>query len=490
MNTTSRMRRIAACLILTIAISVLPAQAGFLYVLNVESGGAANIHGFNADPTAGALTALSGFPVQAGSPGSSLLLSEAMAVDTERRRLYVLNDGPNTLSVYSIDPQTGALTQMPYSPLQLSNATWGTVNVHPSGSPVLVGGMVGTFAGIVGSFLVSDQSAQAAVGSPFSTGYSTPYSGAFSSDGAYFYTGGFTLNSPYITGFGVNAATGYLSPLPSAPFNAGGNRTTGFSTDNSGRLFVVDGGGNLRAYTTSTGNLSAVAGNPFAANAGAIDTLMHPGGEFIFVAGRIGDQVSAFRIMGDGSSTLPTGTSTVSSGGVFANILAMGSEGRHLYVSNGQSRSISTIGFDAATGALSFMNVQPDNTVGSAGTLVGMAFFNGPAIMNPPAPTAADMIQAMIDMMNGYDPPLPRGTLRSFVAKLENALKDLNSGNPDDARDKMHAFINHVSAQNGKALTAEQADELSAAAQAVIAVLETATTIPLTGEKQMAGKGK
>lgn len=366
----SQLRRFATCTAFILAVAFSTANAGFLYVLNGQGSTGAWAYGFHADPETGVLTPLAGSPVAAGSTGTPFFLNESMAVDSRNRRLYVLNDGPNTLSVYAIDAATGALTEMPYSPLQLAAANWGTVNVHPSGSPVVAGGMLSGFSGIVSSFVFAEDSVNAATGSPFSTGMATPFSGAFSRDGAYYYTGGFTVFSPYIAGFSVDAATGVLTALPGSAFDAGGPRPAGFSTDAAGRLFVVDNNNAMRVFTTAAGLPTAVSGNPFSANTGAVDTFVHPGGEFIFVAGRLGNQVSAFRIAGDGSSTLPTGTSTVGSGGAFANMLAMGRDGRFLYVANSQSRSVSTIGFDAATGGLSFMNVQPDNTAGTAGSVV------------------------------------------------------------------------------------------------------------------------
>lgn len=91
-------------------------------------------------------------------------------------------------------------------------------------------------------------------------------------------------------------------------------------------------------------------------------------------------------------------------------------------------------------------------------------------------------------MIEGFDPPLSKGMLRSFVAKLENALKDFEAGNTEDARDKLTAFINHARAQRGKALTADRADEMIAAARAIIAQLDEAMTIPLIEEEAPTGK--
>ena len=468
MNEISRMWRtlaLAACICALIAIDV---RAGYLYVLNMEAGVESRIYGFQTNEETGSLTPLPGFPVGTGAAGTQFFLSEAMAADPVNGRLYVLNDGPNTLSVYAIDGQTGALAELPYSPIQLSAANWGTVAVHPSGSPVIVGGMLGSFSGIASSFAVTDTSAIHAPGSPFSTGSATPFSSAFSRDGNYFYAGGYTISSS-VAGFAIDPATGAATPLPGSPFSVGASNPSGYSTDLEGRLFLVDANNRLRTYATDSGIPAESAAGPVNALAGPIDTVMHPNGQYVFVVGRLANHVASFQLTGSGSLTQPVNVSMLPTGASFSNILAIGRGGAHLFVSNSQSRSLTTMSVDGGTGVLGLINIQPANTLGATGRLVGMALYEEVLVQTN---TPAESIQQMIDTINGYDPPLQRGIARALIAKLEDALGCLEAGDIDGAKEKLRAFMNHVRAQSGKHLSPAVADELINAAMDIVAAID------------------
>src|SRR5690606_16126018 len=126
------------------------------------------IYGFSVDETTGALTPLSGFPVVPGSGGIGSIVSERMVADPANYRLYVLNDGSDSFSAYNIDPATGTLSPMPFSPISLGPGTWNTLRVHPSGSPLIVTN--GASGGGSMSFKISSSGAVLAAGSPFPLG--------------------------------------------------------------------------------------------------------------------------------------------------------------------------------------------------------------------------------------------------------------------------------------------------------------------------------
>ena len=93
------------------AAPVAPSE--FVYVLRQESGGTNQIHGFQIG-VFGALTPLPGFPVASGGTGSSATASEH--ITHVSGRLYVINDGSDTLSVFAVNRSTGALTALPVQP--------------------------------------------------------------------------------------------------------------------------------------------------------------------------------------------------------------------------------------------------------------------------------------------------------------------------------------------------------------------------------------
>jgi hypothetical protein len=96
---------------------------------------------------------------------------------------------------------------------------------------------------------------------------------------------------------------------------------------------------------------------------------------------------------------------------------------------------------------------------------------------DPEAPAPSDpsenpTIEGLISTVEGLN--LQQGIENSLDAKLQNAKDSLaaaNAGLREDAVNKLQAFINACEAQRDKALTSEQADELIAMANAIIASL-------------------
>jgi hypothetical protein len=75
----------------------------------------------------------------------------------------------------------------------------------------------------------------------------------------------------------------------------------------------------------------------------------------------------------------------------------------------------------------------------------------------------AEQVGDLITMVNGL--ATTRGTRGSLLARLNPALAALQGRNRAAACGPLHAFINEVSAQRGKSITASDADALAAAAR-------------------------
>ena len=359
---------------------IVKAHAGYLYLLNDDPAGS-RIYGFQVNESTGALTALTGFPLATGGLGVNALVSERMIADRANNRLYVINDGSNTVSAYSVNPADGSITAMPFSPIMLDNATWNSINVHPSGSPVVVGDG-STTAGRVASFHITPTTATAATGSPYAMNPSSGFSSVFSRDGNYFYAGG-NMGAVF-AGFSVNPATGVLTPLVGSPFSSTTGNPVAHAMDSSGRLFVVTTTPEIRVFTTSSGIPTPVTGNPF--SPGGLTQrrfgLIHQTGNFYIVAGNSGNNVGVFQIAGTGAATTVTAVSgsPFGTGGTTANALALNQAGSFLYVANRLSRNVTSFAFNSSTGALTGQTVQPSNTLGSAGFINGIAYFALPQI--------------------------------------------------------------------------------------------------------------
>jgi 6-phosphogluconolactonase len=73
----------------------------FLYVGNYNSD---SVSAYSINATTGALTALQGSPFATGH------LPNAIVIDPSGQYLYTPNNGANNVSGFAIDPNTGALT--------------------------------------------------------------------------------------------------------------------------------------------------------------------------------------------------------------------------------------------------------------------------------------------------------------------------------------------------------------------------------------------
>jgi hypothetical protein len=367
------------CALVLVLLMTTSARAGYLYALN-DSVSGNTIYGYSVNETNGALTPIPGSPFVTGGTSFSdnFYYEEQLTIDRLNNRLYVINDGSDTVSAYSINPANGALTPLPFSPIALPAGQYGTIAVHPSGSPLIIGksNVSFPFNPSSYSFVITPTTAVAAQGSPFSTGAVYPGSSVFSQDGAYFYTG--SSFGTEFAGFSVNQATGVLTPLPGSPFSYGASNAGGFATDAQNRLFMTNfTADTLRAYQTTNGVPALAVNSPSASGlAGAADAVLHPSGNFYVAVGSFGNHVGSFQIAGSGTATTltPIAGSPFATGGLWSNTLVFNESGTFLFVANGDSRNITTFNFDSLTGGLIFNNIQPMNTLGATGRLAGIDY--------------------------------------------------------------------------------------------------------------------
>jgi streptogramin lyase len=362
------------------AVLFCPARAGaqtdegFVYALLQVNAGANQVHGFSVNSLTGALTAVPGSPFATGGSGTTAAVSEGMVYDSVNGRLFVVNDGSDTVTAFAVNRGTGALAPLPFSPIAMpGTGTWGAIAISPDGSILVVGDGANNR---LATFLLAGSSASAAPGSPFATGAAaSPFSIQFSSDGAFVYAGGNFDTG--IAGFAVNAGNGALTALAGSPFPSGAGFPAAYATDTLGRLFTANiSGGQLRAFTSSAGVLTPVAGNPFASGLadGAVRGLLHRAGAYM-VADRAGHRVGVYQVTGAGSATTLTAVagSPFGTGGTFTNTLALSGTGSLLFAGNGLTRNITTFRVNSNL-ALTSISLQAANSVGSAGLITGLAF--------------------------------------------------------------------------------------------------------------------
>jgi 6-phosphogluconolactonase len=330
----------------------------FAYVANE---GSSNVSAYTIDRTTGALSPIPGSPFAAGS------LPFSVVVDSSGNFAYVANFASNNVSAYTIDHTTGALSPVPGSPFAAGTNPF-SVAVDPSGNFAYVANGCGDPAcslGTVSAYTIDRTTGALSPvpGSPFAAG-SFPSSVAVESSGNFTYVANFFSNN--VSAYTIDHTTGALSPVPSSPFAAGSNPRS-VTADPSGNFaYVANGGGNISAYTINptTGSLSPVPGSPFAAGSNPPSVAVAPSGNFSYAANASSDNVSAYTI------DRTTGALSPVSGSPFADAsipfsVAVDPSGKFAYVANEGSSNVSAYIIDRTTGALSPVPGSPF----AAGTL-------------------------------------------------------------------------------------------------------------------------
>ena len=357
---------LASIVFLLVPAAEATAGSGFVYALRQVSGGANEIYGFRLNWTTGSLTTLPGFPVATGGLGDPFSYSEHVAY--KNGLLFVVNASSASLSVFLVNPGTGALTAAPFSPIALSGDL-ACVAASPTSNVVVVGADVG-----LQSIVITRTTAAIAAGSPFATDGANPFSCGFSRDGSFAYTGG--SFGQLFAGFSVNPSTGVLTPLAGSPFDSGAENPIGYATDSAGRLFSANFGDGMRAFTTAAGIPTAVAGNPFPSGLdGAVQGVINPLG-FYVVADRSANRVGVFRVAGSGVSTTLTAVagSPFAAGGTATSAVTQTTDGGIVVAANGSSRNLIMFRLNPDTGSLTTLVTQPVNTLGATGRVTGVAF--------------------------------------------------------------------------------------------------------------------
>ena len=319
------------------------------------------------------------------------------------RFAYVANRGSGTVSAYSINATTGALTEIAGSPIEVpgARALYQTL-IDPTGSFLYALDAAGD--GIYAAQINQNTGALVKVsGSPFATGRS-PLSLAFDYSGAYLYVANYADST--ISAYALSTSTGALTPLSGSPFavpgtgagpvqivtsgeylfsanmNAGsiavfgivsgtGLLTQGvngspFATDVRPRSIAIDatgkvlytanagagGTGSISGYTVdlSSGVLSPVAGSPFAIPV-SYNIGIDAQSRYLFVTEAAGIAVYPIVNTATGLLDAPVAGSPFAAGTTPFSV-AIDLVDEFAYVANDGSANVSQYTFNATTGVL------------------------------------------------------------------------------------------------------------------------------------------
>jgi len=367
---------VGSCCVPETVVSDVPR---FAYAGNQNSN---DISAYTVDNSTGALATVPGSAF-AGPTGPRDAVVELLG-----KYLYVANGGTTEtagsgVSGYSIDPTTGALSQLPGSPFAGGSGPRG-IALHPSGKFLYTADRQ---SNSVSGYAINTSTGglTAIAGSPFTI----PAEGEESEPGPQQLTvdpsGRFLYVSNHLTGdisgFTINATTGALTLMSGSPFS---DQETPDSNIQPFALVVVPSGqflyvtnhgsSTLSVYSVNagTGALTPIAGSPFDITIGEDDeqcdsepygVSVSPSGQFLFVADNGCDAVSVFSLNAmTGVPTLtPNSPFSVVAGDCFAGVNddTLDATGRFLYVADASCGAVTAFSVDPTTGDLTEIAGSP-----------------------------------------------------------------------------------------------------------------------------------
>ncbi len=273
--------------------------------------------------------------------------------------VYVANSSTNTISGYSINKTTGALTATPGSPY--------AVGVSPTALAISANNKF-LFAGGYGAlyeFSISSTGALAAFNGGSALASVLAQSMTISPDGQWL----FILNSDASTlsQFQINQVTGTLTQATGTSFSAGGSSQDVLVSPNGQYVFVAMGTGGTLVYgfNTSTGGFSIsplrlIPQTLISDNALAVDA----NSAYLYIArsGSTGSGVAAYSIASGGALTSVAGSPTATGVGPYSILLTR--SGNYLYVGNRTDGTISEYSVNAG-GVLTALSSSPVKGVGT-----------------------------------------------------------------------------------------------------------------------------
>jgi 6-phosphogluconolactonase (cycloisomerase 2 family) len=236
-------------------------MAQFAYVANL---GDNTVSGYSIDRKTGALTPVPTSPFATGYGPT------CVAVDPTGQFVYVTGTGNSiflgTVSGYSIDRKTGVLTPVPGSPFAATPGTF-VIAVDPTARFAYVATSDSTST-VLGYRIDRKTGTLTPIpGSPFG-GVSTPQSVAVDPTAQFVYVANADNNT--VSGYSIDRKTGALTPIPGSPFAAGSGPVSVEVDPTAQFAYVVNILGSISGYSIDrkTGALTPVPGSPFATGGG------------------------------------------------------------------------------------------------------------------------------------------------------------------------------------------------------------------------------
>ena len=366
-RTSGRLQMLAA--LLGMALGLLgpgSASAQFVYVNNNASSN--SVSAFSVDGGTGALTALPGSPFSTGGSGDFSPNVGGLNVLVAANYLYATNSVTNTVAAFDINTD-GTLSTIPGSPFPTLGTAPNGIALNAAGTLLFVSNFI---SGTVSVFSVASNGALTHVsGSPVTVA-SRPLDLGIDSTHSFLFVSHNLIGKVGVYSIGL---AGSLTAVGGSPFTAGGGEVGLDVNAAATRLYVADGsGGTVSGFSVNsgTGALTAVPGSPTStAGTGPAEVLFHPSLNVLYVSNDGSSDVSAFNIDSGTGALSPITGSPFASGGNGTSGMVIDATNDRLYAINGgtsgsPSRNVSI--FDIAGDGSLTLSGSPVSTGVGAGS--------------------------------------------------------------------------------------------------------------------------
>lgn len=310
----------------------------YAYVTNVNTAGTDSVSLYSVDPETGQLVPLSVPSVTAGNDPYDL------GISPDGKHLYVANALSNTLSQFEIDLTTGLLTPLTPATVAQSITPYGTLP-HPTGKFVYsVNG--GNAPGTISQYARNTTTGVLTALTPASvTTSSYPWFLAPHPNGRFLYATIFgvfanTANDT-VAQFAIDADTGTLSSLSPSEVATQDRPWSVVVHPDGNALYVVNfGSASLSQYAIhpTNGTLSALTPATVATGSQPVGIAVRPDGDFLYVGNSGTTTVSQYSV--SSSTGALTSLGTVSSGSAPYG-LSTDYTGSYLYACNSGTNTVS-----------------------------------------------------------------------------------------------------------------------------------------------------
>ena len=446
-------RRSIVMLVVAIAPGSLWAQGNFVYTNNNPAGapGSNTVSALSVG-TNGALAAIAGSPYSTGGTGDGGGFFAGNRAVVSNKLLFASNSMSADVSVFTIDPTSGALTTVLGSPFKTGAVAGGIALAATPDGKFLMAANSG--ANTVSVFSVATTGVLTLT-SQFPTA-NTPDAAKVSPDGRFLAVAEPFNNSVVemfsiaadgsLTSLGTFAGSGIsLGEVADVDINCANNML--FASEYNGTGTIVD------VYSIgSGGTLTAISSSPFtSAGFFSAAVLLSPDNKTLFVSNPILETLAVASVAADGNLSFLAGSPFAMNNPSTPAGLATSNDGSFLYVAN--SRNFVSVFSVAADGTPSEVVASPFSTgVTGFGGLRSLAAFP-PTVCAPPQPPPPAVLTVEMMIKPPTAPPVPinphaPGKVRvailsskTFDAVTQVDRSSLTFGHTGD--EKSLAFCNH-----------------------------------------------